>query len=550
MEAFAQPGMNAAPMTHHRVQRIRRILGAMEMQARASVHLYEPLPNQAAFLRSPARERLLIGGNQTGKTLTALMDLAWAALGCHPYLSYPKNRLKIYVVGKDEQHLADPIYEKLTAPGAFEIIRDEVTNEWRSFRPATDEHRASERKPADPIIPPHMIEDVSWRLKKANVPKVMVLKNGTRIYFYPSSGKPKAGTQIDLALFDEEILDSTWYAETSLRLMRRGGRFIWSATPHTSSQGLLDLHERAIAEKSLDEPRITEHKLLLANNPHIPEAHKEAMIATITSPDEYLIRVEGEFATAGFLVYPEFNMKTHGCERFEIPKTWCRYLVIDPGYQIACALFFAVPPVEANVPQHVYLYDEIYEQNCDAFRFAELVSGKIKQDVFYEFIIDSHAARITPMAGGKTIGEQYEAAFKKFDVRCHRTGNGFVPGMDDVKAGNLMVHDWLYVRPQEGTPVLKVFREAVPNFEHEIRRYRKKQDKTNKVYLDDPQQKKNHAMDALRYARGRDLKWRKFPPTLRKVESLYTRFKKSREARRKPGESQHVNLGPVGGNAA
>lgn len=544
------PAINAVsgPITPQRVQRIRRILGALESRRRASTSLYEPLPSQLAFHQSNARERLLIGGNQSGKTLSAIMEVVWAALGCHPYINYPSGGLKIYIVGKDEQHLADPLFEKMFSPGAFEIIRDEHTNEWRAFRPIDDEHRKSESRPADPLIPSKDVQEISWRLKKSNVPKMVALKNGTRIYFYPSSGKPKAGTQIHLALFDEEILDSTWYAETSLRLMRFGGRFIWSATPHTSSQGLLDLHDRAIVERESAIQRITEHKLLLVDNPHISEDNKEAMKATITSPDEWLIRIEGEFATAGFLVYPEFSMKTHGVEPFPIPKLWTRYMVVDPGYQTACALFFAVPPEGPENAQHVYLFDEIYANNCDANRFAELCASKVKDDVYYEFVIDSHAARMTPMSGGLTIGQQYEKAFAKFDVQSLKTRFGFVPGVDDVKAGNLAVHDWLYIRPQEGTPKLRVFRGAVPNFEHEIKRYRKKQDKTNKAYLDDPQQRNNHAMDALRYARGRDFKWHRCPAKLNKGDSLYQRFRKAMEAKKDPDTTHYVNLGP--GNAA
>lgn len=549
--APSRPGSPEAPVgyiTPQRVQRIRRILGALESRQRSTVNLYEPLPNQLAFHQSHAPERLVRGSNQAGKTLCAVMEVAWAALGCHPYLDYPAVDGKIYIVGKDEQHLADPLYEKLFRPGAFEIIRDEQTQEWRAYRPWTDEHRKRERRDADPLIPERMIKSVSWRLKKSNTPKTIVLKNGWRLYFYPSSGKPKQGTQIHLALFDEEVIDLSWKAEVDLRLMRYGGRFVWAATPHTSSQGLLDLHDRATEDLDKERPAVTEHRLLIKDNPHIPEEHKQAMFSKITSPDEYLIRVEGEFATAGFLVYPEFDMRRHGCERFPIPNNWTRYMVVDPGYQTACALFFAVPPEDQEHPQHVYLFDEIYANNCDANRFAELCASKVGENVYYEFVIDSHASRVTPMSGGLTIGQQYEKSFIKFGVQSLRTKFGFVGGMDDVKAGNLAVHDWLHVRPQEGTPKLQVFRGCVPNFEHEIKRYRKKQDKTSKAYLDDPQQKNNHAMDALRYARGRDFKWHRCPTKLLRNDSLYHRFKRAMEAKKDPGKQAYVNLGP--GDAA
>jgi len=61
----------------------------MQLKARTQANplaYFRPTPPQAAFLRDPSPIKLLLGGNQVGKTRASVVSLLYRALDCHPYL--------------------------------------------------------------------------------------------------------------------------------------------------------------------------------------------------------------------------------------------------------------------------------------------------------------------------------------------------------------------------------------------------------------------------------------------------------------------------------
>lgn len=55
-------------------------------------------------------------------------------------------------------------------------------------------------------------------------------------------------------------------------------------------------------------------------------------------------------------VFQELNQHTHGCEPFDIPPEWSKYMIFDWGYSRPwCALYFAV-----DFDNVIYLYREVY----------------------------------------------------------------------------------------------------------------------------------------------------------------------------------------------
>ncbi len=149
---------------------------------------------------------------------------------------YPEQGIA-YICAKDGKAVAGVVYKLLFKAGAFKIIRDQETKLWRAFNPSRPEDfaRIKEARQAPPLIPPRQIQSVAWEDKKAGVPSLVTLHNGWEIHFFSSNSAPPHGTQIDLAWFDEEILNQLWYAETAARLVDRNGRFLWSATPQAGT---------------------------------------------------------------------------------------------------------------------------------------------------------------------------------------------------------------------------------------------------------------------------------------------------------------------------
>lgn len=525
-------------------RRLRRITSEMVRRQKEGLRLYEALPVVERFHADTRDERLIRGSNRAGKTLAAAVEVARAVTGTDPYHKYPKTNGRAAVVAQKLKQVGEVVFRKLFKPGAFRIIRDQYTRRWRAFRPATDQHRIAEARPAGPLIPRRLVVDISWKKKKENIPAMVRLKNGWEINFYSSEGTPPNGIDIDLLWIDEEIENEAWWPEMVARLLDRRGKAIWSATPQCATEHLYNLHLRAEECPDL----VGEHVILLEDNPHIDFAEKKKLESRLVSEEERRVRIKGEFAMSGYRVYPNFDMRVHGFDpswpiNGAPPKDWSRYMVVDPGRQICAVLFAAVPPpYEAK---GVYLYHELYIKNCDAAEFGKRVAEVYANDPVLPdvFIIDGHAGRVTEIGSGLNVESQFVLALRNNRIRCTTTGSGFIWGLDDVKAGILAVHSYLRLQ-DDGKPLLFVARNRLPNFENEIQRYHYR--KVNRLVSDMPEKRHDHLMDCLRYLCAAQPVWRKPTRNTRTNSYAINALKeKLRRIKKQQGSgSQHVRLGP------
>ncbi|HUR52933.1 MAG TPA: hypothetical protein VMZ71_02295 [Gemmataceae bacterium] len=474
----------------------RRILLEQARRKSEALKLYEPLPTQAEFHACKARQRLLRGSNRSGKTLSTAVEIARAVTSQDPHEKYPALDGRVYAVGRDEKHIGEVMYRKLFRPGAFRMIRDAATREWRAYRPwnEADLWRKKESKPAPALIPRRFVKHEAWKSKAGSVPEKIVLTTGWEIDFFTSLGKPPRGSDLDLVWFDEEIVDGDWHPEMMARLLDRSGSLIWGATPQTGTDRLLELHLRcereymAWVERGKDpkeEPEAREFVVLLSENPHIGESEKKELAASLDEAD-HAVRIGGEFAIQAAKIYPEFSA-VHCLPYFDIPPDWTRFAVVDPGRQICAVLFAAVPPPDGELPkpvgragEHTYvvLYDELYIPNCSAALFGERMGERCRGQQFEAFLIDSHGSRNTEMGSGKTVESQYSEALAENGVECVRTGTGFTWASDDVVGGLEAVRGMLRIRARPGFPTLFVsdLVNKLPNFKYEIDRYRYKRE--------------------------------------------------------------------------
>jgi len=531
-------------------QEMRSVLMERARRQVEALKLYEPLSVQAAFHQSKALERIVRGSNQSGKTLSAAVEFARAVTKQDPFQKYRTIDTAI-VVGKDGKHLGHTIWEKLFKPGAFQIIRDEVTGKWRSFRPwvAEDVVRAGEASDAPPLIPERLVKwnEIAWESKRENIPSVVPLLTGCKILFFSSLGKPPQGMLAGYGWFDEEIVDQQWYPEISARLLRKGGCFVWSATPQAGTEQLYALHERAEQQEFANrQPRtVDEFVLLLDSNPHVSDANKQALAEKYTD-EERAVRIGGEFALLSYRVFPEYSMATHGVDYLQIPNNWTRYASVDPGRQVCAVLFLAVPPPEENAGNHVYLYDELYIQNADAEQFGQAMKRKAMGQEFHAFIIDNHAGRQTEIGSGRTIEEQYTDALRRHKVKSRTTGHGFVWGASNVQAGIEAARDWMRIRP-DGTTKLRVLRHTLSSFDYEVKRYRYK--RVAGLTTDEPETRGAvHQMANLRYLASHQPRFMKAKPGQVAKSGAVAAFQRKKYLRKKMhGEEQgYVRLGPGG----
>ena len=464
-------------LTQYERESLKELQAELRSRKIEALKLYRPNPNQEMIHACGASETLVIGGNRSGKSLCTFVEDARCVTGQDPYGKYPKENGILVIVGKDWKHIGLTVVPYLFRAGAFRIIKDEQTKEWRCFDPSKDEHRRAESKPSPPLIPPRMIKKTSWILKSANYMQSCTLVNGWEIHFFSSEGEPVQGFQCDRVHIDEDINNENWVPELLARIVDRRGKFCWSAMPHSTNNALLGMKERADAsEQALGtDSSIRQFKLRFLDNPYLDSDEKRKSIERWAAVGEDVLRMrsEGDFITDSVLVYPNFDMRIHGMDRSELPEgqipyDWCRYAVIDPGHAVTAVLFAAVPPSE----DFWLVYDQLYLRQCNAQIFGREFEKKARPYHFHAFLIDAHGGRLRDIGSGRLPVEQYTEQLVNRQIRSQITGASFLAGCDDILARTESTRNALHIRPS-GTPLLRVLRGSVPDLEREIKRYRK-----------------------------------------------------------------------------
>lgn len=495
---------------------------------------------------------MVIGGNRSGKSMCTFAEDARAVTGQDPHKKYPEKDGVLVIIGKDWRHIGLVVYPTLFVQGAFKIIRDKATKDWRAFNPLTDAGREAEAKPAPPLIPKRMIASTSWVLKSANYIQKCTLHNGWQILFFSSEGEPPQGFSCDRCHIDEDINSEAWVPEMQARLVDRRGVLVWSAMPHSTNNALLGLKERADSseEEFGDKSPIRQFKLRFLDNPHLDANEKEKSIARWSAAGEDVLRqrAEGDFITDSILMYPNFDMGVHGFERSElensqVPRTWTRYAVIDPGHAVTAVLFAAVPPDE----NFVLCYDQLYIRQCNAEIFGRNFAEKIADFHFHAFIIDAHGGRIRDIGSGRLPVEQYTEQLMQRKVKSQTTGHSFLAGCDDIQARAESTRVGLHIRPS-GTPMIRVLSGSCPDLEREIKRYRKKVNNVagTPVVTDAPNTRGDcHLVQCLEYLCAYRPKYHK-PPIATKDDPWWVKWSEGRRKRLREEQAPYINLGPSG----
>lgn len=549
----------ASDVTPYTVNRVKELLAGLAALRRQPLKLYEPLPEQDRFHRSKAKERLVRGSNQSGKTSCAALEVAMIVTGQHPHLSGKKGGTPIKngraaLVGFDLSHLGRVIYPKLFKGGeAIKLIRDLETGEYRAYRPwePADAERSDQCK-LSPLIPGAMIQGkVAWYDKKLQQPQKITLKNGWEIFFYSSEGEPPQGDSYDLIWIDEEINGDAWYNEAAARLMARKGRFIWSATPHVGGDALINLNERATEQVGRENPIVEEFFLTLAGNPHIDEAEKLALADKYKyNPEQYRVRVLGEYAAHGYLVYPEYSLKLQGYEASllgpdnSVPADWCRWIVIDPGRHLLAVLFAAIPPKD----DFVLLYDELGIEKAHAQKLGQQLEVKTRGQFFEGIIIDRHGSDRHDVGSGLHIEELYWQALKVNKIWDRVRRKSFIGGDADRTAGIETFRSWL-VPVDGGSPRARFLTRngyaCLPLCDSQLTRWH--YTRVKKEAREKPEERRRDFPDALRYLAMFNPKYRKPPPPTKPKSWAKRRLEEKRESQ---SEGAFVNFGPAGAPAA
>lgn len=325
------------------------------------------------------------------------------------------------------------------------------------------------------FIPPEWILNIQWHQAKRKWPEAVVLRNrlegkhneaGWVLQF-------KAYTQ-SLDSFKALAIGGFWFnEEVPIEIVHE----VRARCRETNAPGWADF--TPINVKSAEWPELYEqhpddwawYHLNTLRNMEISEEWKKSYFGSI--PTEWLnTRQFGDFSQLSGAVFPEFSKRHHVIDGFAIPEIWPRWRAIDFGFvNPFCCLWLT-----KDHDGRYYIYDEHYASHQLVEQHAEAIN---KRDwlPWYGETFSDHDAQMRSELGAHGIS-------------CTLANKEIRPSIEAIKS-------LLKVRG-DGKPRLFIFR-ACANLIRELPGYRWPEGTVVRSAAEQPIDKDNHAIDALRY---------------------------------------------------
>ncbi len=477
----------------------------------SALDLFRPQPHQDPIFTSGATQLLVKGGNRSGKSLcTAALFSAFATDSSITLSTGQKVRIRreherdvgrpltCFIVAYDAQNIGRNIHRLLFEKGAFDIIRDRRTKQWRAFdyQNPDDLQRKNEARPAPPFIPARYIvpKSFSWEQKSAKIFTQFFVHNPvtkeviTKVYAFSSKAEAPQGTPCSFIFIDEQLANQD-LSELAARLPDGPrGRLVWSSWPRGGDSCLLEFSRKAKEQEGQENPQLQQITLTTSGNMQIDEIGKRQFIENLT-PEERIARDLGEFMTDNLKMYPIYSPDVHCAYRQcpicrakpdaecpckdtddelasilrknngQAPRDWCRELILDPGTSNPGVLLCAVPPKDLG--DYLIVLEELYPGRKDATQLAPLIKQKTGSFQYNRFIIDQNAGRQTSMGQTYSVADTYAHAFQKFGLRCKNSGSHFIFGSNNVGARIALVQEAMHL-DKSGKPRLRIVNHLCP----------------------------------------------------------------------------------------
>ena len=437
----------------------------------------ESSDSQMCFHKSNVKERWLIAGNRSGKTVSGAAEACLFALGedgdrywghlpkeCREKYSGIKTPNDGWVVASDHN------------------VQKEASQKW-IFE----------------LLPREFIEDTWW--VRNGICNNILLTNGSDITFKSSEAGQKSfeGAAKRWIWFDEEPVTEGVYNEC---VMRESGKFplhMWGTM--TPARGVGFTHERVFeVADEMDDMLVMSWATM--DNPYISDDIVESIkIRFKHQPKELQRRLYGKYIEPAGLVYPSFSEERNVIEPFTVPPDWPIYEAIDLGFANPSAVMWLVVSPE-NIK---YVIDELYEAKLSVPVLAEKIKNKRKEGIYTKgpykpvlSLIDPSSQKRQQPLDDRLVDEQSTVTPRKVlrqhGVYTKLADNSVLQGIENVRSE---------LNPSDGNTRIKVFSNCV-NFIREITHYRLDEHASRKTESkrnpkEKPKKKDDHLMDDLRY---------------------------------------------------
>lgn len=432
----------------------RNLSQQLRIQAtRPNIYGYKPHEKQQKFHNSPARLRLYIGGNRSGKTTGGVVEDIWWITGKHPYLVTPPPPITLRSV------CVDFLY------GIEQIIRPQVAR-W---------------------LPLSEIKGGSWEKGYSKELRTLTLENGSTIEFmsYEQAVEKFSGTSRNAIHFDEEPPKNI-FTECKARTIDVSGSMWITMTPLNGMTWIFD--EIYLPGKSGMDPNISVVEIEMTENPYLPDGEVSSFLSGLTK-DERESRVRGKFVQIGGMVFKLFDPDIHVIDPIIPPREWEWYESLDHGFNNPTAhLWHAVSPDGL-----VVTFAEAYESERTVDYWATLVQSR---NLLLGRPPDHYVA-------DPAIAQRQAVTGASIQTEYAQRGIPYQLGHNDVLSGVNRMTQYMKVSAATKRPNWLITRNCV-NLIHELQRLswktwasRKMADRNNKY--DQINKKDDHAFDSCRY---------------------------------------------------
>jgi phage terminase large subunit-like protein len=457
-------------------------------QTLPNIYRYEPMPEQLLFHQSQARNRLVMGGNRGGKTFGTTADDVLILLRKHPFRNhlYADEPRRIRFIGVDFERGIDqtaiPIFQQL--------------------------------------IPPSFLIDGSWERSYRKSEHMLRLVDGSTASFMAYTQEPRQFQSVSLhhVHFDEEPPEPI-YRESVLRVLDTGGSLTISETPVEQMEWIEDELVEPIKEGAL--PSWEMFRLDTRRNVHLgADALRE--LEEGLSEHEKIIRLQGQYDSAGTMVFPEFTRKYPNVvprtamprEIFMHPHEWRFYRSMDHG--MANPTAWAWHAVHRN--GSIITFELLYAAGVNVESWAKAVLEK-DAEIAREFGLgaDWHPE---VCVGDPAIAQRNQATGAAATIQQAYAMAGvniFTGGIVKTRTGNQnfgldKYHQYLQPRPlragvsmltgERGEPWWQITDNCAPLVD-EMKKARKVKQTLKTAeqqnISEDIRDKDNHAIDAVKY---------------------------------------------------
>lgn len=407
-------------------------------------YLYQPNPVMVPFHLSSAKTRIIGGGNRSGKSESAVEEMAMQFLGRSPKSLeglIPKHRLT------GDRKIR---FNVIDYPSAMEKIT------WPKVQ---DKIKSDD------------IQDV---VKDMGRVKAITNKKGGFCEFmtYEQDVKKFQGTDRDAMFYDEEPPQSI-RDENLMRLIDRDGEEVFSMTPvsEENSSGymptlwiydelflkagrIVEIEEGLMCDRTnpTGDPEVHFFFASIFDNKAISKEAAERILSKF-SKEEREAREKGHFMFLSGLIFNMFSDTIHIIPQFE--NWWSGnnsgdftlYLAIDPHPRVPHAITYMV----VDKYGILYIVDELYSQTNDADDLAEQIAMKCMGKIPQVILIDPSAFVNDPATGRCLAYDIMDALYKsKYDYPA------FLEGSKDLSRGILQTKSALTPKvycPKCYTPV-------------------------------------------------------------------------------------------------